>query len=182
MRTVSVCLFVCLIAGCVQPMRPASPIMIQGIKTTGDTIRSAQGTAFVVEHNGRGYMVTATHVIDGRRLGATGLPIAGNSWTIGDATAYSLRYIPDHVQPLKVGTPQAGDPAVAVGYASGLSYTVRGRVTAHNVKQGVGVMSGLILPGMSGGPVICDGKAVGVISGFCPTAGVSEYVPLDVLF
>ena len=133
-------------------------------------IMRGQGTCFFVRYGDQHYMVTAVHVVDWGRMESP-VPVMGAPVYVGrDAVLYPVAPQSGSVM---AGAASHGDAAIMCGYPGEGGYAeVRGTVLA------VGYVSALVQEGMSGGPVLVGGRAVGVISQIWPGQGITEYVPL----
>ena len=127
------------------------------------------GSGFVITYNGKDYLCTAAHVVsekggilelryaDGKPVPfSAGLPYlqAGNDFAL-----FSLMNLPANVKRWAVASARVQEKTQAIGYANGENKTKREGVASKVTME----ISAPIESGMSGGIVIQDGKAVGII-------------------
>jgi S1-C subfamily serine protease len=127
------------------------------------------GSGFVISYKGKDYLCTAAHVVSQKggilelRF-ADGKPvpfIAGSlvSLTDADCAFFSLMSLPANVKRWDIASAQL-KPTQAIGYANGENRTERKGSTSKITME----IDAPIESGMSGGIVIQEGKAVGIIT------------------
>jgi hypothetical protein len=138
------------------------------------------GTGFAIRHNGETYVLTAAHIVnqDGYTIEFEDEAAQFSEvWLCGkDAAILKMRTTPANARILDVCTsPLAnGDSLQALGYAhAGALLKTKGIFLKR------GIMTCPIETGMSGGPVLRDGKAIGLVSCFYPELGIASYAPID---
>jgi len=151
------------------PKEPTFKNGMQLIKTT----KVSRGTAFYVKHEGLVYLVTATHVLEEGWAVVGDIPTLGEGKTFGDdGSAFLVKGTPNS-KIWQINSPKIGEPCIAAGYTmSGVYKEISGIVTAKEY------MSINVEHGMSGGPVIQNGKVIGVISARIKDIGLSKFTPL----
>ena len=132
------------------------------------------GTAFVLRHAGKDYVVTAAHTVsdpEGKLhlMDAGGTPVPFIVQSVHrregvDAVIFEVTSLPESVRRFRASTAAPGAPVEAYGYPASLEARTCVRA-AGNARTRLLSASCRIQSGMSGGPVLSkDGKAVGVVS------------------
>ena len=149
-------------SGCDSGPAPAVVKLMIDNYTTVHEYSTVEGTAFFAG----GRMYTATHNIVGSA--------SGSRYTTRGDLAYVQ--VPETNRKLLEATsePSVGSSAVCLGYPGGSDKLKR----VYGVITAPGYVTGTVVRGMSGGPVICGGRVVGVISRYYPELGITQYEPL----
>jgi len=144
-------------------------------------IVSSCGSAFVTKFQGRTVIVTAFHVTQGMNVyqfyteDRKYVKVLIEKIVFVpqlDATVFFVSYVSAEITPLEHNTAQIGKVCTTTGYpAEGPKTTHLGKLLSSSIES-----SAVVDRGMSGGPVISNGKVVGIISAKIVTNGPEESV------
>ena len=181
----------CLVLVVVLGLLPATGAT-QGVADLVERVRPAvaivearpvgRGSGFV--YDGRGFLLTAAHVVEGAREVIVRLPNRRPMVAVVVQVSQSLDVAALRVGeeglpsiPLALGRPRVGEEILVLGYPLGFEdlTVTRGVVSRLLVDQGLLQFDASINPGNSGGPVVNSrGEAVGIVSwGIRGAAGIN---------
>jgi len=146
------------------------PILrIKSSVASGEAIISSNGTAFLTTYNGEVVIVTAFHVASGatqhrfytkdRQFIQVDIAKIRHIPSI-DATIIYPSYISAKIKPFEFKRVTIGEDCNTIGFPSGGERTeYKGRITSSALSS-----TARVDQGMSGGPVLHNGKVIGIVS------------------
>lgn len=161
----------------VSPTKCEMPILplVCTERLPGGSTRISQGTGFLIKNKGKFYIITAGHVVDGAQVIKAGMPSIGyykiyisvmkilyNETAILNVVGFTSDS--DYIE-LSDKDTFPGQQTIASGYPNGIGYREKGGIALeYDIYNGMRMLSSTckIQPGMSGGPIMVDCKAVGV--------------------
>jgi len=128
------------------------------------------GTGFLVANNGRDYLITAAHIVEDETgklylMFEDGTPVPFTAKRMYkekglDAVAVEVADVPSFVPRYTTGILGVGDTVAAYGFPEAKGrFEVRGDVVTRVIEASCRIQNG-----MSGGPLMVNGKVVGVLS------------------